>query len=216
MEPEWPEADVIIGNPPFLGDKKMRPELGDKYVDDCSALYGDRVPGQSDLVCYWFEKARAHDRRRARPSAPGCWRRKAIRGGANRRVLERIKETGTSSGRSQTATGFLMERMVHVSMVGFDNGTEDVRFLDGKLSTMINCRPDSHTRSDTGARLAQRTWDMLSWGPEGWPLRHTDETSARQMLARPANPNGRPNSDVVAPWVNGQDVTGQVAGHVDH
>ena len=34
VEPEWPAADVIIGNPPFLGDKKMRSELGDEYVDD--------------------------------------------------------------------------------------------------------------------------------------------------------------------------------------
>src|SRR5215216_232798 len=57
-EPTWPIVDVIIGNPPFLGDKKMRAELGDKYVDDLRKLYGDRIPGQSDLVCYWFEKAR--------------------------------------------------------------------------------------------------------------------------------------------------------------
>ena len=44
IEPEWPEADVIIGNPPFLGDKKMRAELGDKYVDDLRKLYEDRIP----------------------------------------------------------------------------------------------------------------------------------------------------------------------------
>lgn len=58
-EPQWPAVDVVIGNPPFLGDKKMRAELGDKYVEDLRNLYGDRIPGQSDLVCYWFEKARA-------------------------------------------------------------------------------------------------------------------------------------------------------------
>jgi hypothetical protein len=57
VEPEWPEVDVIVGNPPFLGDKKMRSELGHKYVEDLRALYGQRIPGQSDLVCYWFEKA---------------------------------------------------------------------------------------------------------------------------------------------------------------
>jgi len=33
VEPAWPEADVIVGNPPFLGDKKMRAELGDEYVE---------------------------------------------------------------------------------------------------------------------------------------------------------------------------------------
>ena len=45
VEPEWPKADVIVGNPPFLGDKKMRAELGDKYVDDLFRLYAGRVPG---------------------------------------------------------------------------------------------------------------------------------------------------------------------------
>ena len=38
FEPEWPEADVIVGNPPFLGDKKMRAELGDQYVDALRAV----------------------------------------------------------------------------------------------------------------------------------------------------------------------------------
>ena len=33
VEPEWPEADVIIGNPPFLGGSKIRRELGDKYAE---------------------------------------------------------------------------------------------------------------------------------------------------------------------------------------
>ena len=42
--------DVIIGNPPFLGDKKMRAELGDEYVDALRKLYEGRVPGGADLV----------------------------------------------------------------------------------------------------------------------------------------------------------------------
>jgi methylase of polypeptide subunit release factors len=44
VEPEWPQADFIIGNPPFLGDKKMRGELGDKYVDDLRQLFAERIP----------------------------------------------------------------------------------------------------------------------------------------------------------------------------
>jgi len=36
----------------------MRAELSDKCVETLRKLYGDRIPGQSDLVCYWFEKAR--------------------------------------------------------------------------------------------------------------------------------------------------------------
>src|SRR6266498_4224106 len=92
-EPEWPEVDVIVGNPPFLGDKKMRTELGDKYVDDLRKLYGDRIPGQSDLVCYWFEKARALIEE-GKVKRAGLLATQGIRGGANRKVLERIKERG--------------------------------------------------------------------------------------------------------------------------
>jgi type II restriction/modification system DNA methylase subunit YeeA len=58
-EPEWPEVDVIVGNPPFLGGKRMRAELENGYVDDLFSLYDGRVAREADLVAYWFEKARA-------------------------------------------------------------------------------------------------------------------------------------------------------------
>lgn len=57
-ERAWPECDVIVGNPPFLGDKLMRSELGDSWVSELRRTFGARIPGQSDLCCYWFEKAR--------------------------------------------------------------------------------------------------------------------------------------------------------------
>jgi type II restriction/modification system DNA methylase subunit YeeA len=90
VEPEWPAADVIIGNPPFLGDKKMRSELGDKYVQDLRGLYAGRVPGGADLVTYWFEEARAQIEA-GKTKRAGLLATQGIRGGANRNVLERIK-----------------------------------------------------------------------------------------------------------------------------
>jgi len=57
-ERAWPDCDVILGNPPFLGDKFMRRELGNDYVEELRKIYDNRIPGQSDLCCYWFEKAR--------------------------------------------------------------------------------------------------------------------------------------------------------------
>lgn len=58
-EPEWPEAEVVIGNPPFLGGKRLRRELGDSYVDAMFRVWDGRVRREADLCCYWFEKARA-------------------------------------------------------------------------------------------------------------------------------------------------------------
>jgi type II restriction/modification system DNA methylase subunit YeeA len=67
-EPTWPVADFIIGNPPFLGGKLLRRELGDRYVDSLFALYKGRVKAESDLVVYWFEKARHPGNPRRRKS----------------------------------------------------------------------------------------------------------------------------------------------------
>ncbi len=54
----WPKADVVIGNPPFLGAKLLRPELGTDYVNRVRELYSE-IPGMADFCVYWI--ARAHD-----------------------------------------------------------------------------------------------------------------------------------------------------------
>ena len=59
QETEWPDAEFIIGNPPFLGGKLLRSQLGGEYVDALFRSYRGRVPAEADMVCYWFENARA-------------------------------------------------------------------------------------------------------------------------------------------------------------
>ena len=95
----------------------MRGELGDKYVEDLRALYDGRVPGGADLVMYWFEKARAQIEA-GKAKRAGCWRRKSIRSGANRKVLKRIKETGDIFWAQTDRPWMLDGAAVHVSMVG--------------------------------------------------------------------------------------------------
>jgi type II restriction/modification system DNA methylase subunit YeeA len=58
-EASWPDADAIIGNPPFLGAKLMKRKLGTYETERLRSAFADRLPGFTDLVCYWFEKARA-------------------------------------------------------------------------------------------------------------------------------------------------------------
>jgi hypothetical protein len=52
----WPEADFIVGNPPFLGNARMRDALGDGYAEALRAAYPD-VPDTVDFVLYWWHKA---------------------------------------------------------------------------------------------------------------------------------------------------------------
>ena len=92
-EREWPKCDMIVSNPPFMGDKIMRRELGDGYVEELRRIYGSRIPGQSDLCCYWFEKARDLIENKKCKRA-GLLATQGIRGGANREVLKSIKEHG--------------------------------------------------------------------------------------------------------------------------
>lgn len=55
---DWPAADVIIGNPPFNGAKKLKPDFGPDYMNAIRKAYPD-VPGMADYSVYWFR--RAHD-----------------------------------------------------------------------------------------------------------------------------------------------------------
>ena len=53
---DWPQADFIVGNPPFIGNKRMRVALGDGYVDALRSAWPE-VPESADFVMYWWHKA---------------------------------------------------------------------------------------------------------------------------------------------------------------
>lgn len=54
---EWPEADFIVGNPPFIGKGRMREALGDGYIEAVRSVYKNDVPDSADFVMYWWHKA---------------------------------------------------------------------------------------------------------------------------------------------------------------
>lgn len=205
VEPEWQPADVIIGNPPFLGDKKMRAELGDNYVDGLRTLFEDRIPGQSDLVCYWFEKARAMIAEKKVERA-GLLATNSIRGGANRRVLERIKETGDIFFAVSDRDWILDGAAVNVSLIGFDKGFEKEKSLDGDTVRAINANLTAEFDLTKAKRLGENRGICLL-GTFKVGAFDISNTLAAQFLSMPLNPNRRPNSDVVRPFMNGWDAT---------
>jgi type II restriction/modification system DNA methylase subunit YeeA len=211
-EPTWPACDVIVGNPPFLGDKKMRAELGDDYVEALRKLYGDRIPGQSDLCCYWFEKARAMIAEGNLKRA-GLLATNSIRNGANQTVLERIKQTGDIFWAWSDREWIPKDRAsdtaaVNVSMIGFDNGTEKWRELDGQVVNSINSDLSSSVNVTQAIPLGENSGicflGMMKAGPFD-----IDSSIAQYMLSVVGNPNQRPNSDVIKRRLGGQDVTGR-------
>ncbi|MGH6912320.1 MAG: DNA methyltransferase, partial [Geminicoccales bacterium] len=86
-EAKWPKADAIIGNPPFLGGKRLIGNLGEDYVQRVFALFKGRVPAEADLVCYWVRKA-GEQVSAGHAGHVGLVATNSIRGGANRRALD--------------------------------------------------------------------------------------------------------------------------------
>jgi hypothetical protein len=209
VEPEWPDVDVVIGNPPFLGDKKMRAQLGGRYVEDLRKLYAGRIPGQSDLCCYWFEKARAQIAR-GQLSRAGLLATNSIRTHANRRAIERIKATGDIFMAWSDRPWLLDGASVRVSMVGFDHGIQNDRTLDGCTVQRIN--PDLTSKLDltTAVRLPENA-GIAFQGPVKVGSFELDQATAAKMLTA-RNRDGSPNSDVVRPWMNALDLTRRPRG----
>lgn len=203
-ETVWPEADCIIGNPPFLGGKRLRSELNDDYVDSLFAVYNNKVARESDLCCYFFEKARqqiAHgEAKRA-----GLLSTNSIRGGANREVLQRIKQSGNIFMAWPDEPWILNGAAVRISIVGFDDGDEINRLLNGLSVAWINSDLTGTVDITTALGLTENHGISFQAGIKVGPF-DIPGSLAREMLSEPMNPNGQPNSDVVKPFINTIDV----------
>jgi type II restriction/modification system DNA methylase subunit YeeA len=207
MEPEWPETDFIIGNPPFLGGKRLRKELSDEYVDKLFMAYDGLVARESDLVVYWFEKARALVEEQ-KVKRVGLLATQGIRGGVNRKVLEKIKESGNIFWAYSDRDWILEGAAVHVSMVGFDSGNEKTCVLNGSAVSEINADLTTSTDFTSAAVLPENQGLAFMGDTKGGSFDIT-QAQADEFLSAPLNTNGRPNSDVVKPWINGLDLGGR-------
>lgn len=203
-EPDWPAVDFIVGNPPFLGGKRLRAELGDDYVNKLFSVWKGRVPAEADLVAYWFEKAR-REIEESKCKRAGLLATQGIRGGANREVLKRIKETGDIFFAESDRKWILNGAAVQVSMVGFDQGVETHKVLDREEVAEINANLSS-SADVTQARMLAEHKSIAFMGDTKGGAFDIPEEVAIEMIRAP-NPHGKPNSDVIVPWVNGLDVT---------
>ena len=209
-EPAWPPCDVLVGNPPFLGSKNMRGELGDEYVEALWKLYAGRVSSGADLVVFWFEKARAM-LETGKVKRVGLLATKVIRQQNSRWILERIKQTGDIFMAWSDRPWILDGASVRIAMIGFDNGSEKFKTLDGQAVEDINADLSS-ARNIASAQPLQENFNLSFMGTiKVGPFDLTAQ-QAEKMLAAPPNPNGRLNSDVVRPLINGEDVTGRPRG----
>jgi type II restriction/modification system DNA methylase subunit YeeA len=203
-EPEWPEADVIVGNPPFVGGNKIRAALSEAYVDPLFDHYRSDIPATADLCCYWFHKARKALTEK-RVSRVGLLATQAIRGGANRTVIEAIKRDGDLFFAVSDQTWMLDGAAVHVSLIGFDGGHEKARALDGTSVSAINANLTAGADT-TAAKSLLANRDFCFYGSQQKASFDIEPSLAFEMLQSP-NASGRPNSDVIKPSLNGAQLT---------
>ncbi len=205
-EPEWPAVDVIVGNPPFLGNRKMRPELGDEYVDRLvnrfRSGFGDLTP---DLVCYWHQKALDH-LLQGNVKRVGLLATNSIRGGTNRTVLQNIVNRASIFNAWSNREWILDGAAVRVSMICFDNGNEGTVRLDGiPVQTIYSdltadvditdaCMLPENENISFQAIIKRGPFDM-------------DRSLAMSMIDADSK-----NQDVLKPIANGMDVTRRPRG----
>lgn len=203
---EWPRADVVVGNPPFLGNKKMIRELGEDYTVALRMAWGN-VPGGVDLVAYWFAKAWEQMQAGALVRA-GLVATNSIRGGANREVLKPIVEGGRIFEAWGDEAWTVDGAAVRVSMVCFDGGKGGEVRLDGEAVAEVH--PDlsgagTGTNLTLAARLSENT-EICFEGMKKYGDFDIPGAVAREWLSLPTNVNGRPNSDVLFPWIIAVDL----------
>ena len=203
VEPEWPAAEFIVSNPPFLGRVPFRDGLGDDYVNAVFSLYGGRIPNSSDLCCYWFEKARAQIAA-GKTKRAGLLATQAIRFQGNRQVLSRIKKSGDIFMAVSDQNWVLDGASVHISIVGFDDGSDTERTLDGAPVSHINADLTIGSDLTQALRLAENA-NISFQGDKKHGAFDISKGTADRMLIEP-NPHGKPNSDVVKRWMNGRDL----------
>jgi hypothetical protein len=203
-EPDWPDVDFIIGNPPFLGNKRMRTELGDEYTSTLWKLYGDRLPATSDLSAYWFEKARKMIET-SKTKRAGLLATTGIKQVGSRHVLERINETGTIFFAVSDREWVLEGASVRIAMIGFTSkGDEESAVLDGQEVTGINADLTAGCDLTRKRALASNTGLCFMGTTKVGAFDIGHETATRMLSG--VNPHGRPNSDVLRPFRNGSDI----------
>jgi hypothetical protein len=204
-EAEWPKASVVIGNPPFLGDKKMRAELGDEYTETLRRVYAGRVPGGADLVTYWFERARAQIESGGL-SAAGLVATQSIRAGANRAVLKQIVNTVPIFDAWSDESWVNEGAAARVSLVCFGT-VQELAQLNGQSVSMIHADLTGGDALDlTAAVPLMKNLETSFIGTQKGGSFEIEGRLARTWLRLP-NVNFRSNADVVRPWANGQDLT---------
>ncbi len=204
-EAQWPKADAIIGNPPFLGDRRMIGALGEAYVSALRSVYTNRIPGRSDLVCYWL--AKGADAVVTNHSARvGLVATNSVSGGNNLSTMDYVVSKANIFEAWSDEPWVVEGAAVRVAVICFaDKSWTSLPRLNGHNVSFVGSRLEANLAHHEPRSLLQNRNISFIGTQKNGPFDITG-TEARRLLLMPLNVNGRPNSDVIRPWTNGSGI----------
>ena len=203
----WPRADVVVGNPPFLGSSKFLREMGDDYSRDLRKAWEGVVPGAADLVCYWFANAWAQIQA-GNVERAGLVATNSIRGGANREVLIPLVENDAIIEAWGDEAWTVDGAAVRVSLVCFGGAPVLTTVLNGVAVSDIRADLTANTYGFdlTKASALLSNESICFEGFRKYGGLDVDGQTVRVWLNEPQNVIGRKNAEVLFPYIGGRDI----------
>lgn len=215
---EWPQADFIVGNPPFIGAAPMRATLGDGYVEALRKTWKE-VPDSSDFVMYWWHQA-AETVRLGQAQRFGFITTNSLRQTFNRRVVQAQLEAkeplslifaipdhpwvdsvdgaavriAMTVGEAGEATGTLQTVISEAVVAGADAQSIESKKRDGKIyaDISVGVNATSIKALQSNIKISQRGFEI---GGAGFII---DRTIAEKLCAS--------ESTVIKNYINGRDL----------
>ena len=204
---DWPTADAIVGNPPFLGGKHMRMNLGDQYIDRIFEKYPD-VKDSVDFCSYWFRLA--HDKLKENGHA-GLVATNSIRHGKSRRAtLDYVRDNGGFIHSAVSTQPWSGEANVHVSIVNWSKQEPKSYRLDDVVVSNINSSLRSSTDVSEAVQLkANKGFCFQGVIPVGKGF-NVEPAAAEEWLAKDPK-----SAEVVKPFSMGTNLAKRPLGQPD-
>jgi SAM-dependent methyltransferase len=193
---KWGEAEAIIGNPPFLGGKKLRQELGDKYVKKIQQRFPD-VQGQPDFCVFWFRKAHDSLSENGRAGLVGTNSIAQVSG--RKASLDYVVNNGGIIHNAVSTQEWSGEAAVHVSIVNWAKQPQKQNFLDGEPVSFIYSSLKTEVPVDGAERLTENksiSFESCGLGGKGFVI--SQEQAEEWIKIDPQN------GDVLKPMLDGK------------
>ncbi|MDP2737915.1 MAG: class I SAM-dependent DNA methyltransferase, partial [Pseudorhodobacter sp.] len=203
---EWPKADVVVGNPPFLGSKLMLERLGAGYTSRLRAILPSDAPAVN-LVTYWFFQAGYAVKNGAK--RVGFVATNMVRSPANIALAKDLYDLAPIRVAWGDEPWVVDGASVRVSLIVCASEWHGTSRLDGKEVAKINS--DLKALSvDLGLKklLVENRKRAVRGVEKGGPF-ELSRIEAQAMLAMPLNPNGRPNGETVRRYLTVSDIVGR-------